>query len=295
MPVDPEQSDSEKGALPEPSEEIEDVEPHDEELSLEQLSRAYAEVLQGRDDDDDDDEEEEGADEDSEEIGDTDDELACDEDFDEAGDDESEHAHATQRPAGLEPAAEDEQDNAGCTIDPETILEAILFVGCPPDSTLKARQIASIMRDVSPKEIRALVKKLNANYKSCNAPYRIVSDAGNLKMELVDDKEMQQVRSQFYGEVRQAKLNQNAIDVLAVVAYHQPVSKEEIEKIRIRPSGPVINQMVRRQLLTFETTETKPRRKLYSTTDRFLELFQLNSLIDLPQTNPASDLDELAD
>ena len=114
-------------------------------------------------------------------------------------------------------------------------------------------------------------------------------------MQLVDDDEMNLVRAQFYGEVRHAKLNQNAIDVLAVVAYNQPVSKEEINKIRTRSSGPVLNQMVRRQLLTFEMTESKPHRKIYSTTDRFLDLFGLETLVDLPQTNAASDLEELAD
>ncbi|MCH2182078.1 MAG: SMC-Scp complex subunit ScpB [Mariniblastus sp.] len=287
MTLPPEQSDSEKLHLDEDSEEIVDPDAAGEELSLEQLSRAYADVLQGREDD--------------ESVY---DEAAVDDPIDEADledDPETETDDLSGETAGIEavqdfdPAEEDEQDNAGCPIEPETILEAILFVGCPPGNALKARQIAAIMRDVSPKEIKGLVKKLNQGYEASHAPYRIVSDSGNLKMELVDDEEMSQVRSQFYGEVRHAKLNQNAIDVLAVVAYNQPVSKEEVEKIRTRPSGSVLSQMVRRQLLRFDTSETKPRRRMYSTTDRFLELFHLDTIGDLPQTNTASDLDELAD
>ena len=287
MTLPPEQSDSEKRDLDEDSEEIVEADESAEELSLEQLSRAYAEVLQGREDE----------------------EAVYDEaTVDDAGDEEDsveEPANEADDPAGnipgteyvqdFDPAEEDEQDNAGCPIEPETILEAILFVGCPPGQALKARQIAAIMRDVSPKEIKGLVKKLNKHYESNHAPYRIVSDSGNLKMELVEDEEMRLVRSQFYGEIRHVKLNQNAIDVLAVVAYNQPVSKEEVEKIRTRPSGSVLAQMVRRQLLRFDTSETKPRHRMYSTTDRFLELFQLDSIGDLPQTNTASDLDELAD
>lgn len=287
MTLEPEQSDSEKLDPAQDSKEIVDEDSPDEELSLEQLSRAYAEVLHGRSDD--------------ESVY---DETTVDDQLDESDDEEDSEpgtplnfgkALASQAPEVFDPAAEDEQDNTGCPIEPETILEAILFVGCPPGSTLNARQIASIMRDVSSKEIMALVKKLNGNYETNHAPYRIVSDSGNLKMELLDDGEMSLVRSQFYGEVRQVKLNQNAIDVLAVVAYNQPVSKEEVEKIRTRPSASVLKQMVRRQLLTIETTETKPRRRLYSTTDRFLELFRLDTIVDLPQTNAASDLDELAD
>ena len=315
MPLDPEHSDSEKLELPEVSEEFVDEPSADEELSLDQLSRAYAEVLQNRKDSDADLEEgEEEEDEDYEEEEDEDYEEEEDEDYEEEEEEDYEEeeeeqsaketqnnplsfgeAQASFISSEIDPADEDEEDNAGCSIEPDTILEAILFVGCPPDTKLNAKKIAGIMRDVSPKEIKAITKKLNDHYQSTNAPYRIVSDSGDLKMQLVDDDEMNLVRAQFYGEVRHAKLNQNAIDVLAVVAYNQPVSKEEINKIRTRSSGPVLNQMVRRQLLTFEMTESKPHRKIYSTTDRFLDLFGLETLVDLPQTNAASDLEELAD
>ena len=304
MPLDPEHSDSEKLELPEVSEEFVDDPSAEEELSLDQLSRAYAEVLQSRNESDSDlDDDEYDEEDEDEEYEDDDDEEYEEEDEEEyEEEDETKNAllsfgqsQASPVSPDLDPAEEDDEDNAGCSIEPDTILEAILFVGCPPDSKLNAKKIAGIMRDVSPKEIKAITKKLNDHYQSNNAPYRIVSNSGDLKMQLVDDDEMNLVRSQFYGEVRHAKLNQNAIDVLAVVAYNQPVSKEEINKIRTRSSGPVLNQMVRRQLLTFEMTETKPHRKLYSTTDRFLDLFGLGTLVDLPQTSAASDLEELAD
>ena len=287
MTLPPEQSDSEKHDPVEDSEEIADADMSGEELSLEQLSRAYAEVLQGR-------EEDETA-YDEVEVGETDDDVESEEAALAEDDESPADAARSDSEQDFDPAEEDEQDNAGCPIEPETILEAILFVGCPPGNSLKARQIAAIMRDVSPKEIKGLVEKLNKRYEKSQAPYRIVSESGDLKMELVDDEEMGLVRSQFYGEVRHAKLNQNAIEVLAVVAYNQPVTKEEVENIRTRPSGSVLSQMVRRQLLRFDTSESKPRRKIYSTTERFLELFCLDSIGDLPQTNSASDIDELAD
>lgn len=287
MTLPPEQSDSEKHDPVEDSEEIADADMSGEELSLEQLSRAYAEVLQGR-------EEDETA-YDEVEVGETDDDVESEEAALAEDDESPADAARSDFEQDFDPVEEDEQDNAGCPIEPETILEAILFVGCPPGNSLKARQIAAIMRDVSPKEIKGLVEKLNKRYEKSQAPYRIVSESGDLKMELVDDEEMGLVRSQFYGEVRHAKLNQNAIEVLAVVAYNQPVTKEEVENIRTRPSGSVLSQMVRRQLLRFDTSESKPRRKIYSTTERFLELFCLDSIGDLPQTNSASDIDELAD
>jgi segregation and condensation protein B len=58
----------------------------------------------------------------------------------------------------------------------------------------------------------------------------------------------------------------------------------EIEKLRGHPSGAVLAQLVRRDLLRLQRTETKPRQTQYYTTDRFLSLFGLASLDDLPHS-----------
>ena len=92
------------------------------------------------------------------------------------------------------------------------------------------------------------------------------------------------LRNAFYGKIRTAKLSQAAVDVLAIVAYHQPLDKNEVEKLRREPSARLLNQLVRRELLSVERTEEKPRRSLFSTTSRFLDFFGLTSLDDLPQS-----------
>ena len=58
-----------------------------------------------------------------------------------------------------------ENDNAGCAITPETIVEAILFVGAPQGVKLTSRKIAAVLRDVSPKEVTQIVKQLNQRYQ----------------------------------------------------------------------------------------------------------------------------------
>ena len=263
-----------------------------EELSLDQLSQAYAEVLRSRNAQaheasvaDDREEPEPGATSQEAPRLDSRQEALID----------MAVARRESPPVDRDPAEEDERDNAPCPIRPDTLLEAILFVGAPPDVKLTSRKIAAVMRDVSPREIKQLVKQLNQRYESANAPYRIVSESGNLQMKLMDDPELARVRGQFYGEVRQARLSQAAVEVLSIVAYHQPVTREEVEKIRGRPSGALLNQLTRRRLIQFEVTDAKPRKRIYRTTDRFLELFGLDSMEDLPQTSAATDLEELAD
>ncbi|HMO14000.1 MAG TPA: SMC-Scp complex subunit ScpB [Pirellulaceae bacterium] len=179
-------------------------------------------------------------------------------------------------------------DDAPCPLSPKSILEAILFMGSPNDIPLTTKKLASLMRDVSIKELNALIDELNAAYAEAQAAFRIEVDKQNVQLVLVE--EMEPIRQKFYGEVRLAKLTQSAIDVLSIVAYNQPISAREVDRLRTYPSAAVLNQLVKRQLLTTITDETNPRTKLYQTTDRFLELFGLSSLSDLPRAESEIDL-----
>lgn len=178
-------------------------------------------------------------------------------------------------------------DNKSCPVSPKSILEAILFVGSPTDVRLTSRKIASLMRDVSPKEVTALTKELNKEYEEQNSAFRIVNRKNDLQLQLVE--ELEPIRQAFYGEVRIAKLSQSSIDVLSIVAYNQPITKKDVEKLRTLPCGPVLNQLVKRQLLELIENPANKREKLYQTSDRFLELFGLESLSDLPRAD--SDLE----
>ena len=78
------------------------------------------------------------------------------------------------------------------------------------------------------------------------------------------------------------RLSPASVEVLSVVAYHQPVTAQQVQSLRDAPSGPQLAQLVRRQLLRVEREEGHSRRPTYVTTPRFLQLFGLASLDDLP-------------
>jgi segregation and condensation protein B len=88
----------------------------------------------------------------------------------------------------------------------------------------------------------------------------------------------------FYGRIREAKLNQSAIDVLAIVAYHQPIGQEEIDRLRGKPSGAILSQLARRDLVRFERPSESKAKPVYRTTERFLDVFGLDDLTGLPQS-----------
>lgn len=247
------------------------------ELSLAELSEAYASVLKQNQ---------------SEDAG----EIESEDDFSDQADasDAEPPSEATTKKVVAPTIQEmDAADNASCPISPKSIIESLLFVGAPAGEKLRLKKIAALMRDVSPKEVKKTIGELNKEYEQRNAAFRVVDEDGNYKLQLCED--LIAVQNFFFGRNKAAKLSQGAIDVLAVVAYNQPVSKTKVEKIRKRPSGSVLSQLLKRNLIVVAEEDESVKEKRYQTTDRFLELFGLETLNDLPQTSVVSDLEELTD
>ncbi len=190
----------------------------------------------------------------------------------------------------LADSAIDPFSDDACPVNPRTILEAMFFVGVQ-GSGLTARKAASLIRGVSPKEIEQLVDELNLSYSADHSALRIRQSGDGYRLVIEDD--LESIRQLFYGRVRDARLGNAAIEVLAVVAYHQPVTLEEVDRLRNHQSGPVLNQLVRRELLTIERDQNNRRIRLYRTTQRFLELFGMDSIEDLPQAHSPQGADFL--
>lgn len=181
-------------------------------------------------------------------------------------------------------------DDAACPINEESVLEAVLFVGAPEGTRLTAKKLASLMREISPKEIRGIVERLNAKYQKEHSAWRIVQREGGYRMDLIE--ELDSLRDGFLGEIREARLPQSAVDVLAVVAYHQPITRQGVEQIWLRPCGAILANLTQRKLLELEPGEGSARDRAYVTTDRFLQLLGLESLHDLPLATDIADLPE---
>jgi segregation and condensation protein B len=170
---------------------------------------------------------------------------------------------------------------AAVVVSPRSILEAMLFVGSPDNAPLSAERAASVMRGVEAAEIHELVEQLNRDYDAAGAPYTIRSDGPGYRLTL--RPRFERLRDKFYGRVRQVRLSQAAIEVLAIVAYNEPLTSEEVSRLRGAPSGGVLSQLVRRQLVRIERSEGEPQAPKHYTTQRFLSLFGLESRADLPQ------------
>ena len=82
---------------------------------------------------------------------------------------------------------------------------------------------------------------------------------------------------------REVRLSQDVLEVLALVAYRQPLLQSEIEAQGKSNPGGMLRQLLRRDLVSLERGEGGRKDVKYRTTPRFLALFGLGSLDDLPQ------------
>src|SRR5262249_13333788 len=88
----------------------------------------------------------------------------------------------------------------------------------------------------------------------------------------------------LYGAAREARLTPVALDVLALVAYRQPATKAEVDGLRGADCGPALRLLVRIGLVAIQRGDGASREAAYGTTARFLSLFGLRNLDDLPRT-----------
>lgn len=175
-----------------------------------------------------------------------------------------------------------ELDNDSCPTTPTAIIEALLFVGRADSGEVAGKEIASLMRGVDEAEVDRCVDDLNAAYEQNGHALRIARVGAGYKVVLAE--ELNYVRDRFYGRVRDIKLNQAAIDCLALVAYQPGVSRKALDDQRGQSSGSVLNQLVRRELLEMRREGAgKTAEAHYYPTEKMLHLAGLASLDDLPQ------------
>jgi segregation and condensation protein B len=160
------------------------------------------------------------------------------------------------------------------------IVEALLFVGGAP---LTPERACETIRGLTPEQFRQAVEALNRAYRQQGRPYRVQVQERGYVLGL--QSRYRPVLEKLYGTTRAARLSPAAIDALALVAYRQPATKQEIDSLRGADSGHLLRQLVRRGLVAVvHRGDSAQREVTYGTTPRFLELFRLRSLDDLPQT-----------
>jgi segregation and condensation protein B len=177
------------------------------------------------------------------------------------------------------PDLDDARDDDAGPVTPAAILEAALFVGLPGGRPVSSRALAALMRGVQPAEIDALAAELRDRYAADGRPYEVVSRDDGWLLQL--RPEFARFGSVLEGRARLVRLDADALDVLALVAWNQPVPRDRLVELGCDARPAVLRQLVQRGLLELRPAvgDAPPT---YHTTPRFLEVFRLASLGDLP-------------
>lgn len=164
-------------------------------------------------------------------------------------------------------------------ITPESVVEALLF---STDAPLSMAKIVDLLGTGDANDVRGFIQTLNERYEQTGASFRIQSIAKGYQMLTLPP--YAHWLSKLHKARTESRLSQAALETLAIVAYKQPVLRAGIEAIRGVAVGDMLVRLREMNLVRIVgRAEELGRPLLYGTTSKFLEVFGLASLKDLPK------------
>lgn len=168
-----------------------------------------------------------------------------------------------------------------------SVVESSLFSTDKPISVAVIKQ-AFKGTNVKSKDIRAALNELQGEYANTTRGFTLEEVAGGFQLRTKPDN-MKYLRQSV--KARPFKLSGPALEVISIVAYKQPVTKAQIDEIRGVESGHLLRALMEKSLLNFgERSDLPGKPMFYETTRKFLEIFGLRNLQELPSLHEIDQL-----
>ena len=169
----------------------------------------------------------------------------------------------------------------------KNIIESLLLVA---DEPLSVDRIRSILDQPEKKEIKNALEELMSEYENRKGGYFLREVAGGYQFR---------TRPEYREWIKRLiqpkpiRLSKAALETLAIIAYKQPIIRNDIEHIRGVNCGGILRLLLERKLVRVLGRKAIPGRPLvYATTKQFLEVFELKNLEDLPTPQEIKELDD---
>lgn len=166
------------------------------------------------------------------------------------------------------------------------IIEALIFAS---DTPLTVEKIKQILESVTKKEIDETIEELQKEYQEQNRGFQMKEVANGYQLRT------QTAFSPWLKRLKKTKpfrLTQPTLESLAIIAYRQPITRMEVEKIRGVDTGGVLKTLLDKKLISIVGKKDVPGKPfLFATTKMFLEVFGLENLSSLPTLKDIDDLD----
>lgn len=160
----------------------------------------------------------------------------------------------------------------------DAIIEALLFTTDKPLS----EDILADITETTPEKIKEAIDSINIRLRETGSAIMIRKIAGGY--EFLTLPEFAGYIKKLYKNRFLARLSKSAMEVLAVIAYKQPITKQEVELIRGVNSDGIFHTLLERKLIKIIGRKDTPGKPLiYSTTREFLQYLGINSLDELPK------------
>ncbi len=179
------------------------------------------------------------------------------------------------------------EPNNPSSYDIKNIIESLLFVAEDP---LTIDSIKKVLDSTDSNAIRNVLNELSSEYEARKGGFFLREVAGGYQIR---------TRPEYSQWIRRLlrsnplRLSNAALETLAIVAYKQPVIRSDIEHLRGVDCGGILRMLLERKLIRVVGRKDIPGRPMiYTTTKKFLELFELKDLKDLPSPK---EIEELGD
>ena len=172
--------------------------------------------------------------------------------------------------------------------DLKNIIESLLFVS---DVPLTIERLKDVLETEDPKTIRQALAMLSDEYQARQGGILLKEVAGGFQIR---------TRPEYHGWIKRLlkpnphRLSKAALETLSIVAYKQPIIRSDIEQLRGVDCGGVLRMLMEKKLIrTLGRKEIPGRPLIYATTKRFLEVFDLKDLKDLPTPKEIESMSDL--
>lgn len=163
----------------------------------------------------------------------------------------------------------------------EGILEGLLYV--QGDEGLTITDVTNIL-NITDEEAKELINKLKKEYEKENRGLRI-NYLGNT-FKLTTKEEHKEYYQKLLENPKSHVLSQAALEILAIIAYNEPITRIKIDELRGTESAHIIRKLLAKGLIKEAGKSDLPGKPiLYKTTDEFLDYFGMSTIDDLPDIN----------
>lgn len=160
----------------------------------------------------------------------------------------------------------------------KSVIESILFAS---GESVSAKKISQVL-DLPLNWTREIIRDLMDHYNQADRGIHIIE--ANDSYQFVSNRENSEYLEQMFKTTKSKGLTHSALEVLAIIAYKQPITKSEIDYIRGVKSDKALQSLLDRHLVTEKgRLERIGKPIIYGTTETFLKTFNFKSVKELPE------------